>query len=251
MQLLRFYNDPDFGFFTPSEHNIISNLFKWRVWHFRSVSVAFQAIWTFINGAKINTALSALCRVPGCSMVEQRDSACRQRVISTPVRECRETPRDVPTKKAQGQDRQVCMCWQYFCLKMSRKQQYALAEDEKLCGFQWAPTMTSLVSLQGFQWQLHWLIHHKLIHRGRHKGKRHQQRPKGFKVGAVKSSRKERLAPPCFDSTPLHSRCSAPTNSTSNRFCSFSWQTRLLLDQNQWINFASSFHRKMQNASLW
>lgn len=57
MPLVRFSNDPDLDFFTSSEHNVISNLFKYKSLTFQKcVSVAFQAIWTFLNGAKRNMA---------------------------------------------------------------------------------------------------------------------------------------------------------------------------------------------------
>lgn len=46
-----------------------------------------------------------------------------------------------------------------FCPKKSRKEQYTLSEDEKLCGFQSAMKISSLASLQEFQWQLHWMIY--------------------------------------------------------------------------------------------
>lgn len=57
MLLVRLFSDPDLDFFTPSEHNIISNLFKYKSLTFQKcVSLAFQAIWMFLNGAEINTA---------------------------------------------------------------------------------------------------------------------------------------------------------------------------------------------------
>lgn len=55
MPLVCFFNDPDLDFFTPSERNRISNLFKYKSLTFQKrVSVAFQAIWTSPNGAKMN-----------------------------------------------------------------------------------------------------------------------------------------------------------------------------------------------------
>jgi len=57
MPLVHFFSDPDLDFVTSSESNIISNLFKNKSLTFQKrVSLAFQAIWTFLNEAKLNMA---------------------------------------------------------------------------------------------------------------------------------------------------------------------------------------------------
>lgn len=56
MLLVHFFNDPDLDFFTPSKHNI-SNLLKYKSQTFQKcVCPASQAIWTFLNEARINMA---------------------------------------------------------------------------------------------------------------------------------------------------------------------------------------------------
>lgn len=56
--LVHFQNDPGLDFLISSVHNIISNLFIYKSLTFHKCdSVAFQAIWTLLNGAKINKAV--------------------------------------------------------------------------------------------------------------------------------------------------------------------------------------------------
>ena len=82
MSLVHFFNDPHLDFFTSSKHNIISNLFKYKSLTFQKcVSVAFQAIWTFLNGAKINMATVCSLKSARLQHGGAEGSASSQRVI--------------------------------------------------------------------------------------------------------------------------------------------------------------------------
>lgn len=100
-----FQNDPDLDFLISRVHNIISNLFICKSLTFHKCdSVAFQAIWTLLNGAKTNMAM--VCPLSSARLRHGRAEGLQAKGV---IGLCQETPRDVANTGAQGQTR-VCLC---------------------------------------------------------------------------------------------------------------------------------------------